>query len=107
VFLRAWRPALVRRPTRFAVVEPDDTPMRRIAGPLLAFALALANASANAQAGATPATHTSENAAPSTAGELNEPSAQPPTAMSGGERPSGRVLCPRDLAGKSLRCADC
>jgi len=27
--------------------------------------------------------------------------------IGGGERPSGRVLCPRDLAGKSLRCTGC
>jgi hypothetical protein len=39
---------------RFAVVEPKHTTMLRIAGPLLACALALANAPANAQAGATP-----------------------------------------------------
>jgi soluble lytic murein transglycosylase-like protein len=54
--------------------------MRRIAGPLLAFALALANAPANAQAGATPATSDNRlNAPPSTAIELDEPSAQPAT----------------------------
>jgi soluble lytic murein transglycosylase-like protein len=40
----------------------------------------LANAPAHAQAGATPATPDNrENAAPSTASELHEPSAQPPT----------------------------
>jgi soluble lytic murein transglycosylase-like protein len=49
--------------------------MLRIAGPLLGFALAAANTSANAQASATPATPQ-----PSTASELHEPSAQPPTA---------------------------
>jgi Transglycosylase SLT domain/SPOR domain len=54
--------------------------MRRIAGPLLACALALANAPANGQAGATPATpHNSEKPPPSTASELHEPSARPPT----------------------------
>src|SRR6516162_2561929 len=54
--------------------------MRRIVGPLLAFALALANAPANAQAGATPATPDNKlNAPPPTAIELDEPSAQPPT----------------------------
>jgi len=47
--------------------------MRPIAGLLLAFALALANAPANAQAGATPAT------SDRTAGEANNPTAQPPT----------------------------
>ena len=42
---------------------------------------ALANAPANAQAGATPATPDNrESAHPSTASELHEPSAQPPTA---------------------------
>jgi hypothetical protein len=54
--------------------------MRRIAAPLLAFALALANGSANGQAGATPATpDNSEKPPPSTASELHEPSARPPT----------------------------
>ena len=54
--------------------------MLRIAGPLLACALALANAPANAQAGATPATPDNrESAHPSTASELRETSAQPPT----------------------------
>ena len=54
--------------------------MRRIVGPLLAFALALANAPANAQVGATPATPDNRlNAPPSTAIELDEPSAQPAT----------------------------
>ena len=53
--------------------------MLRIAGPLLAFALALANAPANAQAGATPATPDNRlNAPPSTAIEIDEPSAQLP-----------------------------
>ena len=50
--------------------------MLRIAG-LLGFALALANTPANAQAGATPATP--DNRETSTASELHEPSAQPPT----------------------------
>jgi soluble lytic murein transglycosylase-like protein len=55
--------------------------MLRIAGPLLACALALANAPANAQAGATPATPDNrESAHPATASELRETSAQPPTA---------------------------
>jgi Transglycosylase SLT domain len=54
--------------------------MPRLAGPLLAFALALANAPANAQAGPTPATPDNrENAPPSPASEAHEPSAQPPT----------------------------
>ena len=54
--------------------------MLRTAGPLLACALALANAPANAQAGATPATPDNrESAHPSTASELRETSAQPPT----------------------------
>ena len=52
--------------------------MRRIAGPLFAFALALANAPANAQAGATPAT--TVNGELSTASEPHEASVQPPTA---------------------------
>ena len=52
--------------------------MRRIAGPLLAFALALANAPAHTQAGATPAAP--DNRETSTASELHEPLAQPPTA---------------------------
>jgi hypothetical protein len=52
--------------------------MLRIAGPLLACALALANAPANAQAGATPAAP--ENAPPSTASELHEAPAQPATS---------------------------
>ena len=44
---------------------------------MLAFALALANAPTNAQAGATPETlENRQNALPSTAGELHEPSAQ-------------------------------
>ena len=53
--------------------------MPRIAGLLLACALALANAPANAQAGATPATPDNRESAHSTASELHEPSAQPPT----------------------------
>src|SRR5271168_1157359 len=54
--------------------------MPRIAVPLLALSLALANTPANAQAGATPATlENRQNAPPSTAGELHEPSAQLPT----------------------------
>jgi hypothetical protein len=54
--------------------------MPRIALPLLACALALANTPANAQAGATPGTlENRQNALPSTAGELHEPSAQLPT----------------------------
>jgi hypothetical protein len=54
--------------------------MRRIVGPLLAFAAALANAPANAQAGATPATPDNRlNAPPSTAIEIDEPSAQSAT----------------------------
>jgi hypothetical protein len=52
--------------------------MLRIAGPLLACALALANTPANAQAGATPATP--DNRETSTASELHEPLAQPPYA---------------------------
>ena len=55
-FLKGLTAAPVRRPARFAVVEPNETTMPRIAGPLLACALALANTPANAQAGATPAT---------------------------------------------------
>ena len=55
-----------RRPARFASGDTNDTPMLRIAGPLLGFALALANTPANAQAGATPATPGArENALPS------------------------------------------
>ena len=58
-----------------------DTRMRRIAGTLACVYARLANAPANAQAGATPATPANgENAAPSTASELHEPSAQPPMA---------------------------
>src|SRR5438105_11156227 len=58
-----------------------DTTMRRIAGPLFAFAFALASAPANAQAGATPATPDNRaSAPPSTASELHEPAAQTPTA---------------------------
>ena len=54
--------------------------MRRIVGPLLAFAVALANAPANAQAGATPATPDNRlNAPPSAAIEIDEPSAPLPT----------------------------
>jgi soluble lytic murein transglycosylase-like protein len=54
--------------------------MPRIAVPLLACALALANTPANSQAGATPETlENRQNALPSTAGELHEPSAQLPT----------------------------
>jgi soluble lytic murein transglycosylase-like protein len=66
--------APVRRPARCASGDTNDTPMLRIAGPLLGFALAAANTSANAQAGAAPATPQ-----PSTASELREPSAQSPT----------------------------
>ena len=55
--------------------------MLHIARPLLACALALANAAANAKAGATPATPDNrESAHPSTASELRETSAEPPTA---------------------------
>jgi hypothetical protein len=65
---------------RFAVVEPEHTMMLRIIGPLFGFALALANIPANAQAGATPATPDNRlNVPPSTAIELDEPSAQPAT----------------------------
>jgi len=54
--------------------------MLRIAGPLLACALALANAPANAQAGATPATpDNGESAHSSTASEPNGAAAQTPT----------------------------
>jgi soluble lytic murein transglycosylase-like protein len=54
--------------------------MLRIAGPLLACALALANAPANAQAGATPAAPDSrESAHSSTASEPNGAAAQTPT----------------------------
>ena len=52
--------------------------MPRIAGPLLACALALANAPANAQAGATPAPPEDRDA--STAGEPGGGSPQVPTA---------------------------
>ena len=52
--------------------------MLRIAGPVLAFALALANTPANAQAGATPATP--DNRETSTASELHAQLSQPPTA---------------------------
>ena len=55
--------------------------MPRIAGPLLACALALANAPANAQAGATPATSDDgESAHSSTASELHEALAQSATS---------------------------
>ena len=55
--------------------------MPRIAGPLLACALALANSPANAQAGATPATpENSESAQSSATSGLNKTTAQPPTA---------------------------
>ena len=55
--------------------------MARIAGPLLACALALANSPANAQAGATPATpENRESAQPSAASGQNDATAQPPTA---------------------------
>ena len=55
--------------------------MPRIAGPLLACALALANAPANAQAGATPATSDDgESAHSSTATELHEALAQSATS---------------------------
>ena len=58
----------------------NDTTMLRIAGPLLACALALANAPANAQAGATPvAPDSRESAHSSTAGEPNGAAAQTPT----------------------------
>src|SRR5580693_7399141 len=75
--------APARRPARFAVVEPNETKpaMPRIAGPLLACALALANAPAHAQAGAIPATSDNgESAHSSTAGELHEAPAQPATS---------------------------
>jgi len=55
--------------------------MPRIAGPLLACALALANSPANAQAGATPATPENRESAQSSATSgLNNTTAQPPTA---------------------------
>ena len=88
--------------------------MPRITGPLLACALALANASANAQAGATPAPPEGRDA--STAGEPRGGSAQPPTAddicraleQSAAENALPvEFFAPRDLAGKSLRCAGC
>ena len=54
--------------------------MPRIAGPLLACALALANTTANAQAGATPATPGNrESVHPAAASEPHEASSQPPT----------------------------
>ena len=52
--------------------------MSRVAGPLLACALALANTAANAQAGAPPAAREDRDA--STAGEPRGGSAQVPTA---------------------------
>ena len=70
--------ALVPRPARSAVVEPSETAMTRITGPLLACALALANASANAQAGAPPAPPEDRDA--SAAGEPGGGSPQVPTA---------------------------
>ena len=55
--------------------------MPRIAGPLLACMFALANSPANAQARGAPAIPDNrESAHSSTASELHEPSAQPPTA---------------------------
>ena len=78
VFLGAWRWHWSAVPRVVLLSNQNDTTMLRIAG-LLGFALALANTPANAQAGATPATDNGENAAPSTASELYEPSAQPPT----------------------------
>jgi hypothetical protein len=80
----AFRPPLTRHrsaaPRVLIASNQNDTTMRRIAGPLLGLALTLANASANAQAGATPATPDNRlNATRSTAIELDEPSAQPPT----------------------------
>ena len=55
--------------------------MSRMAGPLLACALALANSPANAQAGAAPATSENrESAQPFAASGQNGATAQPPTA---------------------------
>src|SRR5262249_18414400 len=94
-----------------ALVELAKPAMTRITGPLLACALALASAPANAQAGATPAPPEGRDA--SMASEPRGGSAQVPTAddicpraraVSGGERPACRVLCPGDMAGKPLRC---
>jgi soluble lytic murein transglycosylase-like protein len=73
--------APVRRPARLLSANQNDTTMLRLAGPLLACALALANAPANAQAGATPAApYDRENAPPSTASEVHEAPAQPATS---------------------------
>ena len=75
-----WAAALIPGLRVLLAANQNDNTMRRIAGPLLACALALANAPANGQAGATPATpHNSEKPPPSTASELHEPSARPPT----------------------------
>ena len=72
--------APVRRPARL-LSSNQDTPMPRLAGPLLACALALANAPANAQAGATPATpDNGESAHSSTTSEPNGAATQKPTA---------------------------
>ena len=73
--------APLHRPARFDVGQPSrhqNAPYSRTSACVYA---RLANAPANAQAGATPATPANgENAAPSTASELHEPSAQPPMA---------------------------
>jgi hypothetical protein len=76
----SWAAALIPRLCVLLASNQNDTTMRGIAGPLLAFALALANAPANGQAGATPTTpDKSEKPPPSTVSELHEPSARPPT----------------------------
>ena len=59
VFLGAWQWHRSAAPRVLLSPNQNDTTLR-IAGPLLAFALALANAPANAQAGATPPTPASE-----------------------------------------------
>ena len=75
-----WAAALVAHPVRFAVGEPNDTIMRRVAAPLLACMFALANALANAQADATRTTpDNGESAHSLTASEPNGAAAQTPT----------------------------
>ena len=78
--LTIWRRHQSAAPRVLLSANQTKPAMPRIAGPLLACALALANAPANAQAGATPPTlGNGEGAHPSTASELHEPAAQPPT----------------------------
>ena len=75
-----WTAAPVRRPARFAVVEPNETSNAPDSRTAACLHVRFGKCACHAQAGATPTTPDSrESAHPSAASELRAPSAQPPT----------------------------